>query len=396
MEQLKAFTGRKPLSKSEKIALEKFESFITSLKSQDFPLPQTVRNLPPRNQDVLVYVYDLYDAEMHEESTEKKYSDWIDTFDKVESPDWDSESGSDLETLAWYEDISRYGPKSRIVLTDRGIGIYASIIRRNLLSSKVAVADCNRKSIVAAIEALLAHELFHHRVEWYALTLTNSFFLNKSNRYLDYHSKVYAQLRKPLSDDLLEESLATAAMILNFPKDSKIHSLSQDEIEMVKEAIKSLIPHKPKGYRKGVHYLTPAEFKQGKLNLGATILNASQTKVSFVKGLPIVDFNKSKLDKYYREFWDLELTGSSGVSPTSIPPFAFSLDGNKLKRYLAGEGYSDSGFGKGSHQVWKAPNRPSITLPQRKNYEGNQALKNVVRALGLKNLRELEERVRNC
>lgn len=36
------------MSKSEKIALEKFESFITSLKSQDFPLPQTVRNLPPR------------------------------------------------------------------------------------------------------------------------------------------------------------------------------------------------------------------------------------------------------------------------------------------------------------------------------------------------------------
>lgn len=377
-------------------SLERFESFLDALESKDFPLAATAERFPPSNDDTIIYIDDLYDPEAHDETKEKSFSDWIDAFDGVEYPDWDSESDSDLEALAWYEDISRFGYKSRIVLTDRGIGIYASIIRRKFQASKVTVPDCNRKSIVAAIEALLAHELFHHKVEWYALTLTNSFFLYTSNRYLDYHNKVYAPLRNPLSDDLLEESLATAAMILDFPKDSKIHSLSQDEIEMVKEAIKNYIPHKPKGYRKGEYYLTPTLFKQGRLNLGATILNARPTVVSSIKDLPIVDFKKSKLEAYYREFWHLELVGLSGSTPTSGPPFAFSLNGKGLKRYLADEGYSDSGLGKGSHQVWKAPDRPSITLPQRKDYEGHQAMKNVVKALGLKNLRELEERVRNC
>jgi len=206
---------------------------------------------------------------------------------------------------------------------------------------------------------------------------------------------VYKPSRNPISDNLLEESLASAAMIRNLSSKSLQKNFSSQDISKIRRAIKVNMPLKPPGYRKGIHFLSPASFKKGKLDLAASIFHSSLIKSNHINTLPTFGIGSGGWEAYFRNTWSLEITLKTGVRDKSTPPFALSLPSKKVKSFLKSQGYSPTELGKGSHEVWQADGKPNITLPSRRDYEGYDAMKNVASALGLKNLRDLENKIRS-
>lgn len=375
---------------------EQFLDFLYLLRQSNFPFPlPTESRQIDEDYDVIVDFENLLNAESHTDELEDSYSNWLNQFDELEVADWVSKNPDGLEALAWYQSISFYQENAGIHLTERGIGFYGALIRRELLNSSGLNQQLNRRAIVAAIEVLLAHELFHHQVEWFCLTLGNSFLFPNTNPYVEYFEKLYKPSRKPISDDLLEESLASAAMIRNLSTKSLEVNFSKQEISKIRRAIRANIPLKPPGYRKGIRFLSPTSFKGGKVSLAASIFHLRLVNTNHINALPTFGISLGEWGPYFRNTWTLEIAKNSGVKNQSVPPFALSLPSKKVKSLLKSEGYSPTDLGKGSHVVWQADGKPSITLPSRRDYEGYDAMKNVANALGLKNLRELENRIKS-
>jgi hypothetical protein len=261
-------------------------------------------------QEYLLDVEGLFDDKIHTEALERSYSRWVDEFDEIESPDWDSETANGTEALAWYESITFHAEHAGIVITDRGIGIYASVIRRKLISHVPPIPDLNRLAIISAIETLLAHEIFHHEVEWFSLKLGNTFHTQSSNPYARYFKDVYTALRAPLGDDLIEESLATATMARI--KWTKVFpNMSSQAAGLIKKAIIEYIPKKPPSYRMGLDFISPQKFKLGKVSLAATVFHLRPIIKNFNKTIPLIEITTSKFTSYFRISWRLEITSGS-------------------------------------------------------------------------------------
>lgn len=321
---------------------------------------------------------------------EASINDWLDSFEN-EAPFDDNEETGPFEKLAWYNQITFHGIDAGIYVTVEGLGLYGSRIRRVLRASGTTT-DIGRISLLAAYHVLLCHELFHHRVEWFAFKIGNSFQRNGIETYRSYWQNVYSPHANPYDDDLLEEALASATMIHSLKQFGGSKLFSKAELNAVISAIKAGFPNKPPGYRRAVDYVTPKNYRIGLRNLGKSIHDSSLYMSSQPILKPEFAIASSALDKYFISTVQIVSIGNTNTI-SKFPVLGISIPQRKLIELLKRNGYAPTSLGKGSHTVWAAEGKPSITLPQRSDQEGYKVLRDVAKSLGLDSLRELQNQI---
>jgi len=322
---------------------------------------------------------------------EDSINDWLDSIENDHQFD-DSEETGPYEKLAWYSQITFNGLDAGIFVTVEGLGFYGSRIRRALRAHSPS-SDLGRVSLLGAYYAMLCHELFHHRVEWFAFKIGNSFQKDGFQTYSDYWKQVYFPHANPYDDDLLEEALASAAIIQSLASVAGKNLFTKVELTAIKEALKAGFPNKPRGYRQAINYVSSKSYKVGLRNLGKSIHDSSL----FLSNQPIMNpsfaIGASTLDKYFIKTAQVVSTSNS-VRASNFPPIGISVPHRKITELLKKRGYEPTAKGKGSHTVWESAGKSSITLPHRSDQEGYKVLQNVTKSLGLDNLKELQNELR--
>ena len=302
---------------------------------------------------------------------------------------WEAEghSASGVLTLAWYQPLTHYHDQAGIFITDYGIWKYASAIRRGEGLEPALFHYSDPSNIPAhicialAIEILLLHETFHHDVEWFTLRLAT---INKEHfLYRKYDSDVYVQSGK------LEEALASARMQtgLNTPLNrGRFPSVWRQAVDYLAERAHT----QPSGYKEANLYNSPAKHSRGRRLLAASINQLTPNPKTILLG-PTFNIGKGYLSDLFREnFTFVPIQGTNGIV---APPktMAYSIPSNDIRRILTKRGFEKTRLGKGSHEVWTHEDRPSVTLPERKEFEGYQVLTNIRKSLGYGSLDELRE-----
>jgi predicted RNA binding protein YcfA (HicA-like mRNA interferase family) len=322
---------------------------------------------------------------------EASINDWLDSIENDHRFD-DSDETGPFEKLAWYSQITFNGLDAGIFVTVEGLGFYGSRIRRALRAHS-PTSDLGRVSLLGAYYVMLCHELFHHRVEWFAFKIGNSFQRDGFQTYSDYWRQVYFPHANPYDDDLLEEALASASMIHSLANLGGKNLYTKVELTAIKEALKAGFPTKPRGYRQAINYVSFKSYKVGLRNLGKSIHDSSL----FLSNQPIMNpsfaIGASTLDKYFINTAQVVSTSNS-VQASNFPPIGISVPHRKITELLKKKGYEPTAKGKGSHTVWESQGKPSVTLPHRSDQEGYQVLQNVAKSLGLDSLRALQNEIK--
>lgn len=367
-----------------------FESWFDEfLESQDSSINHI--DIPHREFEPIYLDIELLKGELeHDSNIDTSINEWLDTFEDEPHFDDNSETGP-FERIAWYDPISFHGMNTGIYITVEGLGLYGARIRR-ALRANATTTDIGRISLLAAYHVLLCHELFHHRVEWFAFKIGNSFQRNGIETYRSYSQNVYSPHANPYDDNLLEEALASATMIHSLKQFGGSKLFTKAELKAVTAAIKAGFPNKPPGYRRAVDYITPKNYRIGLRNLGKSIHDSSLYMSSQPILKPEFPIGSSTLDKYFISTVQIVSIGNTNAI-SKFPVLGLSVPQRKLIELLKRNGYAPTALGKGSHTVWAAEGKPSITLPQRSDHEGYKVLRNVAKSLGLESLRELQNQI---
>jgi predicted RNA binding protein YcfA (HicA-like mRNA interferase family) len=211
------------------------------------------------------------------------------------------------------------------------------------------------------------------------------------SRYEEYFRKIYE--RDFNHPGALEEALASASESVHFP--NSVHRFKIDTAikKRIRSSIESSYSARPAGYKDAWQFLSPAGYAGGVGNLLTMVYSPSALSLPGGFG-PLMGVQRSELSKFFVESW--RLVADAPQSPSDPPPFWLSVPDRGLKRLLEREGYLPSVQGKGSHEVWKKPEAPIITLPKRKDQQGYQVLKSVAANLGFENIRQLAEASRKA
>lgn len=370
-----------------------FERVIKQLNEYGFDPVPFEENLDPES-----YLYPdisvLLGSQDAESQLEKDLGSWLDSFDDedLSNHDWASDEKSGLETLAWYQPISNFGINAGIFVTDRGIALYAKRIRSVLKARSTAAWDTNRVSTLGAIYALLNHEAFHHDFEWFAIKLASTMNIAPQELYIRYQRDVYLRLRNPLSDDLVEEALASAQEYRKFSAKKPPLGLSSDDVMGIKEQLFKSYGHRPPGYRCGQDHLSNGAFAWGINTLIAQLVQGS-SRTSPNDSPEKFPIGKGKFHNYFSDNWTLVSTNCSVNGPRKPPPFALTVKNSSLEAFLKGHGFAPTSRGKGSHRVWESTTGQIVTLPHRTDQEGYRALKSIATVFGLASANALAKEI---
>lgn len=274
-----------------------------------------------------------------------------------------------IEAAAWYQPISFHGSRAGIFIRSSGIRNLAALIHEDAWGISAT------SSVAAAQILIREHEQFHHFVEAQAI---REHVYTGGPRYRRYSRSVYVPAQQPfLTDDLLEEALATAYSVRRLrvagssERERRICALAADAFEQT-------LPHRPPGYRLASDYLAESDFRAGLVRLARSV-STGRLEDPPEDGTPL---------------WRLPLTAVIGgrwlssrirVVADDRPPFGvfFSIDDRKLQRYLRKQGFTPTKLGSGSHTVWKDDDGRIVNLPEKKDQSGYKVLNNVARALGM-------------
>jgi predicted RNA binding protein YcfA (HicA-like mRNA interferase family) len=376
--------------------MDKFTKLLSLLREADLLKPKRESRIGERTGFAL-------DIESLKNPTQRnlgKLDGWIQNLDEIfgkadnsETVGWRSESDESggTQPLAWYQPLTYYHETAGIYITDYGIWTYVNGIRNRYLQLneeqlfRTPLDIDSNQLILAAIEALLAHEAFHHDVEWFALkqgaTHANHWI------YPDYDARVYKK------SDPLEEALATARMQLHFaskPVRSIFgESYSSEIVSYLHDEVASL----PRGYSNANSYNNRKTFEQGRRELAASI-NQTTIHPRYLRSMPHFGIQKGVLSDYFRENVILVPWGTAAGSVLPPDLMAFSMPSRDIKKLLKSRGYWETQLGNGSHSVWKHKTQKAITLPERGNFEGYQVLKSICNSLGLSDFEALREAAR--
>lgn len=323
---------------------------------------------------------------------------WL-TSGKSVSADW-TDTRMNRETLAWYQPLSFYGEGAGIFITTRALQLYGFRNLRRLRSSPRAHSDAPRIALVGAIAQLLTHEIFHHQIEWmglrfdatFGLRIDNNRGLEMSPRYVDYHRQVYLStlFQTPLGS--LEEALASANEFRAFPRSFEGLQLTKNDRACIRQAILEGYSDRPVGYREAPSFISSTQNASAVAELLGMLSDPARPPGGS-GSKPSLSIQRSELTRQFLKGWTLVHERKSGVK--SDMPMTLTVPDRSLKRLLNLKGYSPTKLGKGSHEVWKKPGSPMVTLPNRTNQEGYRALSTIAKSLGLRSVSELAELARS-
>lgn len=318
---------------------------------------------------------------------EKLAAKWLE--DSIESSsdylDRDGEIECGIDVLAWYNSFSNDPNTAGIYITERGIALYASRILKMLTQRPDgAPADACRVSIAGAIALLMSHEMYHHRVESYCLSLSS---ILKRAVYRPYVTTIYEPKVTPvLQDDCLEEAVSSAFEYLHVS--DAIYDqldLSSEDIADVRKSILTGYDKRPPSYKNGKLYTTPSKFKRANLSLSVSCASSREPEPP-IENIPVPVIKKGFAERILLENWTYVPDISDGLGV-----MAFCIPTKQLKTYLRSQGFEmQSGRGKGSHEIWQSAGKPFITLPNRKE-QLPRVSKSIAMALGVDSIESLRK-----
>ena len=318
-----------------------------------------------------------------------RLTSWLDSGSNISEDEWSETSGvaGITEKLAWYQPITFYGENAGIFITTRGLQLYGNRHWAQLVSLGVPGWQAIRLALWAAYSQLLNHEMFHHHVEWIAFCFDFTLGRLGSKRYATYSKNDYLS---SFSSGALEEALASASELRNFPKANKALALTSQQRRAILATIKRSFVSRPPGYNVAGTSIADRPFK---LALGELLnIVEGSKKQPATRLLPQVALQRSELYNYFAKSTTVvEMKSSPSFGAL---PMTFTVPDRKLKKLLKIRGYEPTNRGKGSHEVWAQPGHQNVTVPRRTNQEGIKFLKSTAKALGLNGLRDLEELVR--
>jgi len=176
-----------------------------------------------------------------------------------------------IDVLAWYQPIHYYGREwgiyiyeSAIVDTAKSIISYLPYYRRYQSDAKVG-------ALRSALQTLFLHEVFHHKVEGFAIMLE---VIGRKSHYAPYKESVYQPLLG--TDDVIEEGLACAEMKTRL-REATRKDVPDDVRDAAQRMLEDWIPRLPPGYRTGCDFLGERAFERARDHLSAQIQEASTT-----------------------------------------------------------------------------------------------------------------------
>lgn len=343
-------------------AIKKAIPLDEDLEDIDGPLDFDAPNLPPLELDE-----DWYERD-------REIEGWI------ENTASSAATRQAIEAAAWYQPISFFGDTAGIYIRASGARGLAAVIRRN---GRMRISATSAFS--SAVALLKNHELFHHLVEADAI---RQHINTGVPRYRRYWRSVYQPEFAPhLTDDLLEEGLATAHMARALAgrrgnqRQSAIASIAS-------EAFIRSIDDRPPGYRTGKGYIDDGDFAAALLRLTRSV-NSGRLWGPIDAGTPL----DSRLGPEITRGWHKTRTWWVEDDSTIVPfGLFFAIDDRRLQRYLRRRGFVPTGNGAGSHTMWRNSDGLTVNLPHRKDQSGYKVLRGISKELGM-TLDELKQAV---
>lgn len=285
-----------------------------------------------------------------------------------------------VEELAWYLPFHYAGPDWGIYITEAGVIDTARRIKKRLGGGCSDPRE-TKELCQVALFILYFHEAFHHKVESFATRLE---IARQKRVYIPYDQNVYRQLLS--TNHILEEAYACFEMHSRLRGEKRFHGQVSSKIkEAALQFLKDWIPTLPPGYNRG-------------LNVGELELLKLMSQIADGQEKPLQNPEDWKIANHMiRGLFKMEFAvrilvprGATPQIPWSDGTRNLAIPFRKIKRHITRDiGYEETKRGKGSHRVYRCAGRPDITLPYGQESLSPKVQKQVARALGYENIRDL-------
>jgi hypothetical protein len=289
-----------------------------------------------------------------------------------------------VDALAWYLPFHFYGPDWGIYIKEDEVINLAGMIEKRLNGGPRGV-ERTQQLCRAALTILYLHEAYHHKIESFATRLE---IARLEPVYIPYDEHVFRRLLG--SDDCLEEGIACSEMITRLKNEKTYYKKLSDEVkDATIQFLYEWIPELPPGYRRGIEF--PNLPPSGQLQ--SQIAHASVTPRQPPEDWDITTHMIQGLFNKYSVAYIIVPKGRTPTLPWLDDMRYLSLSTRDVEKHITRvHGYFDTGRGKGSHRHFHCGGRPPITLPANRETLSHVVQRQVVTALGYKNIRELAAR----
>jgi predicted RNA binding protein YcfA (HicA-like mRNA interferase family) len=288
-----------------------------------------------------------------------------------------------VDALAWYLPLHYYGPDWGIFIKEIEVIRIAGLIKQRLGGGRPDWIETQELCRVA-LSALYLHEAFHHKIESFAIRLEIS---RLSPVYIQYDENVFKALLG--TDGVLEEAIACSEMHTRLRKEKSFHGNVRYHVKTAAlRFLEEWIPTLPPGYRRGLDRRLPDELGVLMSQVAHGNPHPSQNPNDWAVASQMIRglFNKNLVAHV------VVPVGTSPVIPWLNAARYLSLSTRRVERHIIREfGYVDTGRGKGSHRHFHCQGRSPITLPANRESLSPVVQRQVAKALGYKNCRELAE-----
>ena len=175
-----------------------------------------------------------------------------------------------IDVLAWYQPIHYHGYGWGIYIYESAIVDIAKSIISYLPHYRRYQLDAQVGALWSALRTLFLHEVFHHKVESFAIMLE---VIGRKSHYVPYTELVYQPLRG--TDDLIEEGLACAQMKTRLVEKTYRKDVPDDVWDATQRMLEDWIRRGPPGYRTGIDFLENWAFERAQDHLSTQIQEAS-------------------------------------------------------------------------------------------------------------------------
>ncbi|MHB1430537.1 MAG: type II toxin-antitoxin system HicA family toxin [Streptosporangiaceae bacterium] len=294
---------------------------------------------------------------------------------------------------AWYQPIHYFGGHWGIFIRESAVRSLTVTILNGIDANRRYDLDVMQGALRQALAVYFLHEMFHHKVESFAIRLE---IVERVPRYLPYRKAVYEPLRAQLSDRLLEEALATAESYLRLNEPVYRRSVPSDVLDRTRSYLASWIPSMPPGYRRAAEYLSDGLFDDG-LNLLSSQLHESTTEPARnSQDWRLASHIHRGLFNCKASTWVVVPVGTRPLVPwfdETISGLAIST--RKLVKGLRALGYVElADRGKGSHQMFRKEGHPDITVPGNREAISVGVLHETARSLGYRTVADMWANIR--
>lgn len=293
------------------------------------------------------------------------------------------------DVCAWYQPMHFHG-------LDWGIFVREDCLLRLALDISTYVPIRSRtpyelrrlaKAVIrAGFSTLFLHEQYHHKTESYALRLH---VVERTPRYVPYFRGVYDPLRTTSSDDLHEEALANADSYLRLSDAPYATWLGRTVVEGTRSYLAARFPHDPPAYRRAIDLLTTAGFDRLEFILKSQVQEGTIVPFRSPGDWLMAPRINQSFFSCRSDIWTIVRPGARHILPTS-PPYP-SVSTTSMVKALREVGYKRTAGGKGSHVKLVGEDLPTLILPGGRKDLSPVVLRNVAKALGYRNPRDLAD-----